>query len=58
MKEMGCMADVVIGAACTLLYSTRIQKNGKVYIFGIKNAVRSLHCPQPTTRGSLRQSAT
>lgn len=39
MKEMGCTADVVIGAACTLLYSTRIQKNGEVYIFGIKNAV-------------------
>jgi opine dehydrogenase len=39
MKDMGCTADVVVGAACTLLYSTRIQSNGDVYIFGIKSEV-------------------
>lgn len=39
MKDMGCTADVVIGAACTLLYSTRIQTNGDVYIYGLKNEV-------------------
>lgn len=39
MKDMGCKADVVVGAACTLLYSTRIQENGDVYIFGIKDEV-------------------
>lgn len=39
MKEMGCTADIVVGAACTLLYSTRIQSNGDVYIFGIKSEV-------------------
>ena len=39
MKDMGCTADVVVGAACTLLYSTRIQEPGDVYIFGIKDEV-------------------
>lgn len=39
MKDMGCTADVVVGAACTLLYSTRIQTPGEVYIFSIKNEV-------------------
>lgn len=39
MREMGCTADVVVGAACTLLYSTRILNNGDVYIYGVKNEV-------------------
>lgn len=39
MKDMGCTADVVVAAACTLLYSTRIQEPGDVYIFGIKDEV-------------------
>lgn len=39
MKEMGCTADVVVGAACTLLYATRILENGKVEIYGVKNSV-------------------
>lgn len=39
MADMGCEADVVVGAACTLLYSTRIQSPGDVYIYGIKNEV-------------------
>ena len=39
MEEMGCTADVVVGAACTLLYSTRIQSPGDIYIFGIKDEV-------------------
>ncbi len=39
MEEMNCKAKVVVGAACTLLYSTRIQSNGDVYIFGLKSEV-------------------
>ena len=39
MKQMGCTANIVVGAASTLLYSTRIQKTGDVYIFGLKNTV-------------------
>lgn len=39
MADMNCTADVVVGAACTLIYSTRIQSNGDVYIYGVKNAV-------------------
>lgn len=39
MKDAGCTADVVVAAACTLIYSTRILKNGEVYVHGIKNAV-------------------
>lgn len=39
MKDMGCVADVVVGAACTLIYSTRIIKNGDIFVHGIKNAV-------------------
>lgn len=39
MKDLGCTADVVVGAATTLLYSTRIEKNGEVLIYGIKNDV-------------------
>jgi len=39
METMHCSADVVIGAACTLIYSTRIQSNGDVLIYGIKNEV-------------------
>lgn len=39
MRDMDCTADVVVGAACTLIYSTRILKNGDVHIYGVKNAV-------------------
>ena len=39
MEEMGCKADIILGAAGTLLYSTRIQENGEVYIFGVKEEV-------------------
>ena len=39
MAEMNCTADVVVAAACTLLYSTRIRETGDVYVFGIKNEV-------------------
>lgn len=39
MKDMGCTADVVVGAASSLLYATRILTNGTVQIFGLKNAV-------------------
>ena len=37
MKDMGCTADVVVGASCTLLYSTRAQAPGDVFVFSIKN---------------------
>ena len=39
MEEMDCRADIVLGAAGTLLYSTRIQENGEVYVFGVKEEV-------------------
>ena len=39
MDEMGCKAKIVLGAAGTLLYSTRIQSPGEVYVFGIKSEV-------------------
>ena len=39
MDDLGCTADIVLGAAGTLLYSTRIEKNGEVHIFGI-----NFHC--------------
>ena len=39
MKDMGCEADVVVGAACTLLYSARIQSHGDIFIYGIKDEV-------------------
>ena len=39
MNKMGCTADIILGAACTLLYSTRILSTGEVYIYGVKNEV-------------------
>lgn len=39
MAEMGCGARVVVGAANTLLYSTRINQNGDVFVYGLKNEV-------------------
>lgn len=39
MKDMGCTADIVLGAAGTLLYSVRIQEPGDVYVFGMKSEV-------------------
>lgn len=39
MQDMNCTADVVVGAASTLLYSTRINQNGDVYVFGLKSDV-------------------
>ena len=39
MQDLGCGADIVLGAAGTLLYSTRIETNGVVHIFGIKQDV-------------------
>ncbi len=39
MDDMGCSADIVLGAAGTLLYSTRIQEPGDVYVFGVKSEV-------------------
>jgi len=39
MKKMGSSADIILGAACTLLYSTRIVSPGEVYVYGVKNEV-------------------
>ena len=39
MKDLGCTADIVLGAAGTLLYSVRIQEPGEVYVFGRKSEV-------------------
>ena len=39
MDDMGCKADIILGAAGTLLYSVRIQEPGDVYVFGIKSEV-------------------
>ena len=39
MEHMGCKADVSVGGASTLMYSTRIIKNGEVQIFGLKKEV-------------------
>lgn len=39
MSDMGCTADVVVGAASTLMYSTRINEPGDVYVFGLKSEV-------------------
>lgn len=39
MDDMGCKADIVLGAAGTLLYSVRIKEPGDIYIFGQKSEV-------------------
>ncbi len=39
LKDLDCKADIILGAAGTLLYSTRIQTPGEVYIFGVKSEV-------------------
>ena len=39
MDDMGCTANIVLGAAGTLLYSVRIQSPGDVYVFGVKSEV-------------------
>lgn len=39
MDDMGCKANIVLGAAGTLLYSVRIQTPGDVYVFGMKHEV-------------------
>ena len=39
MDDMGCTADIVLGAAGTLLYSVRVREPGDVYVFGLKSEV-------------------
>lgn len=39
MEELGCQAEIILGAAGTLLYSVRIQEPGEVYVFGVKHEV-------------------
>ena len=39
MNQMGCTKDVVIGATSSLLYATRLVKDGECYVNGFKQAV-------------------
>lgn len=45
MNEMGSRADIILGAACTLLYSTRIISPGNVHIYAVKNEVSIASLP-------------
>lgn len=39
MNELGCKANVVVGATSTLLYATRLLQDGECYVNGIKPKV-------------------
>ena len=45
MKEMGCSANIVLGAAATLPYAARLIKDGYVYVFQMKNEVEIAALP-------------
>ena len=45
MQDMGCTAKVVVGAACSLLYSVRVQEPGDVWIYGRKDEVACAALP-------------
>ena len=45
MKDMGCTKKVVVGAACNLLYATRVIEPGNVHVFGYKNIVNIAALP-------------
>ncbi len=45
MEEMGCTANVVVGAGATLPYATRLQADGDVYVFQMKNEVEIAALP-------------
>ncbi|MBQ3417907.1 MAG: NAD/NADP octopine/nopaline dehydrogenase family protein [Ruminococcus sp.] len=45
MREMGCSADVVVGAGATLPYATRLIKDGEVNVFQMKNEVEIAALP-------------
>ena len=45
MKEMGCKANVVVGAGATLPYATRLNKEGDVHVFQMKNEVEIAALP-------------
>ncbi len=45
MKDMGCTADVVVGAGATLPYVTRLKKDGDVYVSQMKNEVEIAALP-------------
>lgn len=45
MKEMGCSAKVVVGAGATLPYATRLNKEGDVHVFQMKNEVEIAALP-------------
>lgn len=55
MKDSGCTADITIGAANTLLYSTRMIKAGTVDMFGIKDSLYM--AALPASRGELLEEA-
>ncbi len=39
MNQMGCTKDVVVGSTSTLLYATRLIKDGECYVNGFKQSV-------------------
>lgn len=45
MEEMSCTAKVVVGAGATLPYATRLNKDGDVYVFQMKNEVEIAALP-------------
>lgn len=45
MKEMGCTAKVIVGAGATLPYATRLNKEGDVHVFQMKNEVEIAALP-------------
>ena len=45
MNDMNCKANIVIGAAATLPYATRIVEDGVVHVFQIKNQVEVAAIP-------------
>lgn len=55
MRDAGCTADITIGAANTLLYSTRSVKSGTVDMFGIKDSLYM--AALPASRGGLLEGA-
>lgn len=45
MAEMGCTADVVVGAGATLPYATRAESETEVHVFQMKNEVEIAALP-------------
>lgn len=45
MRQMGCTADVIVGAGATLPYVTRLNEDGDVHVFQVKNEVEIAALP-------------